>query len=76
MGLRVELMPDQDPKVYDNDSGEEVTNRCRTITIHPGRYADAVLFKLDSDGKKRFDEARDPVVEAVPVVRIAGVWKR
>lgn len=76
MRVRVELLPDRDPRIYDADTEEEVTLRCREIVICPCREATATLLLL-RDGKPYVSHRagrHDLATEEAEVVAISGTW--
>lgn len=76
MKLRVELKEGQNPRTYEVETGEELSDRVREIRIMPLRRADAVLYKKRDDGMcPYFDEdTQEVAIIMVPVERIEGVW--
>ena len=76
MKLRVELSEGQNPRTYDAETGEDLTDRVRKIQIRPLRRADAVLYKKRDDGMcPYFDEdTQDVAIVMVPIERIEGIW--
>lgn len=76
MKLRVELKEGQNPRTYDIETGEDLSDRVRKIQIKPLRRADAVMYKKRDDGMcPYFDEdTQEVAIVMVPVERIEGVW--
>ena len=76
MKLRVELKEGQNPRTYDIETGEDLSDRVRKIQIRSLRRADAVLYKKRDDGMcPYFDkDTQDAAIAIVPVDRIEGTW--
>lgn len=75
MRLKVQLVRMRDPRVFDLDTGEDVTDLVYEITIHPATRAVASLYVRDTDGKIVIDRyLREAVVVHAPVVEISGEW--
>lgn len=77
MRLRVDLTEGQNPRTYDAETGEDLTDRVREIQIKPLRRADAILFKRrDDDGMCPYIDVdtQDTAIIVVPIDRIKGTW--
>ena len=72
---KVQLISDDDPHVFDYTTGEDITSRCRVISILPGRTCQ--ILTVDQDGGYIFDEAKTAILEETyDVVEIHGRWLR
>jgi len=72
---KVQLISDDDPKVFDADTGEDITSRCREISILPGR--NCRILTVHQDGGYVFNEKKDALLEEeYEVVEISGRWVR
>ncbi len=72
---KIQLISDDDPKVFDADTGEDITARCPKITILPGRTCQ--IYTMDQDGGYVFNEKKDAILEEeYEVVEISGRWLR
>lgn len=76
MRLRVDLTEGQNPRTYDAETGEDLTDRVREIQIKPLRTAYAVLYRRKEGGNFPYidEDTLDVATINVPVERIEGVW--
>ena len=75
MRLRVELREGENPRTYDVETGEDLTDRVMKIEINPIRRANAVLYKERHGVCPYVDEdTLDAAVYRIPVERIEGTW--
>lgn len=75
--VRVVLLEDQDPKVYDAKTGGDVSRHCRTITICPAQEAFAEMLHVDESGRHFLDpETQEPALYRARVlsIRAEGAW--
>lgn len=79
--LYVKMIPGEDPRVYDLDTGSEVTDRIGEIRIKPGRRSTTMVFEHNGAGhrfiRKRFRFFGEHVVAKyeAPVLSIQGMWR-
>ena len=72
--VKVQLISDDDPKVFDAETGEDLTANCNRIEILPGRVASILvrgedgLLVLDTETNDR------PLTQEYQVVEISGRW--
>lgn len=76
MKLRVELKEGKNPRIYDIETGKDMTARVKEIQIMPIRRADALLFKKNSKGSYPYidEDTHDWALIQVPIERIEGTW--
>lgn len=68
--VRVRLRVGEDPRAWNVDTGEEVTDHVKEVRLMPGRKAVATVLSPDAGG----EGLGEPKVEA-DVVRIEGIWE-
>lgn len=76
--IHVELIEGQNPRTYDPETGEDLSDRVRCLKILPRREAVVDLFRKDEEGKYPYIEPGTDYVatKLVQVDRIEGVWTR
>lgn len=76
MRLRVELREGQNPRTYDFETGEDLSDRVQEIRLLSLRRADAILFKKRDDGVCPYvdENTLDVVMIRARIERIEGTW--
>jgi hypothetical protein len=75
--VRVELLPGEDPRVYDAITGEDLTHRCLRLELLPHREGLATLL-LHRDGKPylvRIGGDDAPATESRAIAAVSGTWE-
>lgn len=77
MAIHVELVEGKNPRTYDPETGEDLSNRVRYLKILPLREAVVVLLKVKEGKCPYIEPGTDHVAtKLVQVDRIEGVWTR
>jgi hypothetical protein len=72
--VRVRLRVGENPRTWDVDTEQELTDRIAEIRILPFGKAVATVYELDREGKNIVLNGEVACIEA-DVVRIEGIWE-
>lgn len=71
--VRVELVPGEDPHIYDAVTGEEITSRVRSLMLFPNRDGVVTLLRL-RDGHP-YIVGDELAVDERDIASMSGTWE-